>query len=149
MAYQDDDNFVKLVYSAGFGGRRGAPGAGVQAGNMQLVVEENGYQKNATTLSMTGVIKDDNTLFVKFEKKANQYTASVSADGKKYTTVGSAKVLLTNIKAGLIVCEGAADPRARGFQGMPGRPGQQAAEPDKTPFEVMYDYFRITNSGLK
>ena len=149
LAYQDDDNFVKLVYSAGFGGRRGAPGAGVQAGNMQLVVEENGYQKNATTLSMTGVIKDDNTLFVKFEKKANQYTASVSADGKKYTTVGSAKVVLTNIKAGLIVCEGAADPRARGFQGMPGRPGQQVAEPDKTPFEVMYDYFRITNSGLK
>lgn len=147
LAYQDDDNFVKLIYSAGFGGRRGAPGAGVQAGNMQLVIEENGFQKSAATLSMGDIIKNDNTLFVKFEKKGDQYAASVSADGKKYTTVGSAKVLLTNIKAGLIVCEGVVDPRMRAFGG--GRPGQPAPEPDKTPFEVMYDYFRISNSGLK
>ena len=147
LAYQDDDNFVKLIYTAGFGGRRGAPGAGVQAGNMQLVVEENGYQKSAATLSMGDIIKNDNILFVKFEKKGNQYTASVSADGKKYTTVGSAKVLLTNIKAGLIACEGVVDPRMRAFGG--GRPGQPAPVPDNTPFEVMYDYFRISNSGLK
>jgi len=148
LAYQDDDNFVKLIYTAGSAGRRGAPGAGVQAGSMQLVIEENGYQKSAATLSMGDIIKTDNTLFVKFEKKGDLYTASVSADGKKYTTVGSAKVLLTNIKAGLIVCEGVVDPRMRAFGGG-GRPGQPAPEPDKTPFEVMYEYFRISNSGLK
>jgi hypothetical protein len=147
LAYQDDDNFVKLVYSAGMGGRRGAPGAGAQAGTMQLIVEENGYQKSTASLSMGDIIKADNTLFVKFEKKGDQYTASVSPDGKKYTTIGSVKVLLTNIKAGLIVCEGVVDPRMRAFGG--GRPGQAAPEPDKTPFEVMFDYFRINNSGLK
>jgi len=32
---------------------------------------------------------------------------------------------------------------------MPGRQVAPAPEQDKSPFEVMFDYFRISNSGLK
>jgi len=151
LAYQDDDNYVKVVYSAGAGGRRGmGPAAtGTQAGAVQLVIEENGTLKNVATLSMAGVIKDNNTLFVKFEKKGNLYTAYCSTDGEKFSTIGSVKVLLMNTKAGLIACDGVADTRFRGPQGMPERQGAQMSAQDKSPFEVSYDYFRISNSGRK
>jgi hypothetical protein len=32
---------------------------------------------------------------------------------------------------------------------MPGMPGAQTPQPEQGDFEVSYDYFRITNSGLK
>jgi len=95
LAYEDDDNFVKLIYSAGGGGGRRGPGGfgggapSVQAGSMQLVIEEAGSQKNAATLNMSDIIKENNTIFVKFEKKGDTYTAYCSADGKKYKTIGS------------------------------------------------------------
>jgi len=154
LAYQDDDNYVKVVYSAGTGGRRGmggfGPGStGTQAGSVQLVIEENGTLKNVATLSMAEVIKENNTLFVKFEKKGNLYTAYCSTDGEKFTTIGSVQILLMNTKAGMIVCDGVADTRFRGPQGMPERPGAQTTEQDKSPFEVSFDYFRISNSGRK
>ena len=154
LAYQDDDNFVKLVYSSGGRGRRGMGGFGFgapgsQPGSMQLVIEENGYQKNVATLSMADIIKENNTLFVKFEKKGILYTGYISADGKRFTALGTAKILLSDIKAGIIVCDGVSDTGFRGPQAMPGRQGTQLPEPDTSDFKVSYDYFRIANSGLK
>ena len=126
------------------------PGStGTQAGSVQLVIEENGTLKNVATLSMAEVIKENNTLFVKFEKKGNLYTAYCSTDGEKFTTIGSVQILLMNTKAVMIVCDGVADTRFRGPQGMPERPGAQTTEQDKSPFEVSFDYFRISNSGRK
>jgi len=151
LAYQNDDNFVKVIYNAGGGVRRGAGGiGGGTAGSMQLVIEENGNPKTVATLSLTDIIKENNVLVVRFEKEGDLYTAYCSADGKKFTTIGSARILLSEIKVGMIVCEGVADASLRGgAQGMLGRQVTQIPEQDIRPFEVMFDYFRITNSGLK
>jgi beta-glucosidase len=148
IAYQDDDNYIKLVYSVG-GGRRGFEGFGGQggSGSMLLVTEEDGYQNNAAMLSLADIIKDNNTLFLKFEKKGPLYTAYVSSDGRNYQTVGSAEIMLQNVKAGIMVCEGAPDPRFARFMNMPGMT-QQQREPE-APFELSCDYFHIKNKGLK
>jgi beta-glucosidase len=152
LAYQDDDNFVKLVYRAG-GGRRatggaggpgGAGGTGVQPGSVELVIEKNGNQSSAATLSMADIIKDDNTLILKLEKKGSLYTASCSSDGKNFKTVGTADIMLKDVKAGMITCNGVA---ATGTGNFPGAQ-QQTAQPE-TPFEVAYDYFHIISKGLK
>lgn len=145
LAYQDDDNYVKLVYGAGGGGRMGFGSMG-GPGSVMLATEEDGYYKIIATLSMSGFIGDDNTLFLKLDKKGSLYTASVSADGKTFRQVGSASLMLKDISAGMMVCEGAMDPRFARFGNMPGM--QQPAQPD-SPFEVSFDYFRIRNRGLK
>jgi len=147
LAYQDDDNYVKLVYSAG--GGRGFAGFGpdAQSGSVLLVTEETGYQKNVATLSMANIIKENNTLILKLDKKGSNYTASYSADGKNFKVIGSADIMLKDVKAGILVCDGVPDPRLARFLDMPGMP-QQPKEPD-TPFEVAFDYFHITNKGLK
>jgi beta-glucosidase len=148
VAFQDDDNFVKLVYRAS-AGRRGGFGGGpatpvVQPGSLELIVESNGYPKSVTTLSLADIIKDDNTLVLKLEKKGSLYTAACSSDGKTFKEAGTADILLKDVKAGMIVCNGV-PPTGRG-----NNPGmqQQPTQPE-TPFEVAYDYFHIINKGLK
>jgi len=151
LAYQDDDNFVKLVYRAG-GGRRGmggfGPGAafgtGTQPGSVELLIENNGYQKSVAILSMADIIKDDNTLILKLEKKGNIYTATVSSDGKNFKPAGTADILLKDVKVGMIVCDGVPPSGRSIYPGMQ----QQTSQPE-TPFEVAYDYFHIINKGLK
>ncbi|MTK54474.1 glycoside hydrolase family 3 C-terminal domain-containing protein [Paludibacter sp.] len=145
VAYQDDNNFVKLVYRAGGGGRRGMTraGAGEQPGSVELSVESNGSQKSAVTLSMDGIIQNDNTLILKLVKKGAVYTASCSADGVNFKPVGSADMVLKDIQSGVMVCDGVTSGRMGGFPRM-----QQAPQPT-TPFEVAFDYFRIINNGLK
>ncbi|HNW49801.1 MAG TPA: glycoside hydrolase family 3 C-terminal domain-containing protein [Prolixibacteraceae bacterium] len=146
LAYQNDDNFVRLAYRASFSRRGfGTPGAqGEQPGAVELLVENSGDQKSTVTLSMEGIIQSNNTLVLKLVKKGNMYTAFCSADGKKFEKVGTADVVLKNINAGLIVCDGALPARFSGFR----RFMPPTNEP-KTPFEVAFDYFRITNQGLK
>lgn len=148
LAYQDDDNFIKLVYRAGggrgMGGFGGFGGQGVQPGSVELVVEKYGYQTSAAVLSMADIIKDDNTLILKLDKKGSLYTASCSSDGKIFKPIGSADIMLKDVKAGLITCNGVLPARMGNFPGMQ----QQASQPE-TPFEVAYDYFRIINKGLK
>jgi regulation of enolase protein 1 (concanavalin A-like superfamily) len=144
IAYQDDDNYVKLSYGAGAGGRRGGrPGS--QGGSLSLITEENGSQKNAANVSIADIIKDNNTLYFKLERKGDVYTAYYSLDGKKYELVGTANLTLKDTKAGVLVCEGVADPRmARFMQNQPQQPNAT-----QKPFEVSVDYFHIKNSGLK
>ncbi len=153
LAYQDDDNFVKLVYRAG-GGRRGMGGfggfggpgsAGIQPGSVELVIEKDGYQRSAATLSMADIIKDNNTLVLKLDKKGAIFTASCSSDGKNFKSVGTADIMLKDVKAGIIACDGVTPARMGNF---PGMQQQQPAQPE-TPFEVSYDYFHIKNTGLK
>jgi beta-glucosidase len=149
LAYQDDDNFVKLVYRAG-GGRRGMGGfgrfgaPGDQPGAVELVVEQDGYETSTAVLSMADIIKDDNTLILKLDKKGTLYTASCSADGKNFSTIGTADIMLKDVKAGMIACDGVLPARMRNFPGMQQQTGQPEA-----PFEVAYDYFHIVNIGLK
>ena len=146
LAYQDDDNFVKLVYRAS-GGRRGFGGpatTGVAPGSVDLIVESDGYQRSAATLSMADIIKDDNTLVLRLEKKGSIYSASCSSDGKNFKTVGTADIILKNAKVGMIACDGVSTSGGGNFPGMQ----QQSSQP-QTPFEVAYDYFHITSKGLK
>jgi beta-glucosidase-like glycosyl hydrolase len=154
IAYQDDDNFVRLAYRAG-GGRGFRPAAGAtpteQPGSVELTMERNGEQKSPVTLSMEGIVGSDNTLYLRLEKKGDTYTASCSSDGVHFTPVGTQKALLNDIRAGLLVCDGAAPGRMGGMGGFgPGR-NQAAAQPAQPtlPFEVAFDYFHITNTGSK
>ena len=102
VAYQDDDNFVKFVYGAAFAMRRNADAAAPAAGQLQLVVEENGAQKTALRVSMDGIIGADNVIYLRLERKGDSYTAYYSVDGKKYTEAGAAQVVLKDVQAGLI-----------------------------------------------
>jgi hypothetical protein len=108
-----------------------------------MVIEKDGYQKSGATLSMADIIKDDNTLVLKLEKKGSLYSVSCSSDGKYFTTIGTADIILNDVKAGIIVCDGIAPARG-GFPGM-----EQPTNQPQTPFEVAFDYFHIVNKGLK
>jgi beta-glucosidase-like glycosyl hydrolase len=145
LAYQDDDNFIKLVYKASNArfGMFGPGGTGVQSGTVDMVIEKDGYQKSGATLSMADIIKDDNTLVLKLEKKGSLYSASCSSDDKNFTTIGTADIILKDVKAGMIVCDGVAPARG-GFPGM-----EQPTNQPQPPFEVAFDYFHIVNKGLK
>ncbi len=151
LAYQDDDNFVKLVYRAGgrrggFGGFGTPGGVGQQTGSVELIVEKDGYQSSAAILSMQDIIRDDNTLVLRLDKKGTGYTASCSSDGKNFKAVGMADMMLKDVKAGVIACDGVIPARPGGgnFPGM-----QQQTTQQETPFEVAYDYFHIVSKGLK
>ena len=91
LAYEDDDNFVKLVYKASPARRgMGVPvtATTVLPGIVELIIESNGSQKSAATLNLADIIKDNNTLILKLEKKGDLYTASCSSDGKSFKQIG-------------------------------------------------------------
>jgi regulation of enolase protein 1 (concanavalin A-like superfamily) len=140
IVYQDDDNYVKFVYGAS-GFRRGQGG---QSGSIFLITEENGNEKNEVTTSMSDIIKEDNILYFRLEKKGEHYNASYSTDGQTFESVGRANILLKDIKTGIIACEGVPDPRMAWF--MRRRGGSQQTEP-QSPFEISVDYFHIKNRG--
>ncbi len=139
VAYQDDDNYIKLAYTASMG-RRGPDTE--SAGAIELSIEENGNRKAVATVRLEKALAD-NSLVFKLVKKGDTYTASYSEDGKKFVEVGVVKAVLNDVKAGVMVCEGAAPAMMRRFAAA--APAQQ----DTTPFEVAFDYFRLTPTGLK
>ncbi|MDR0954925.1 MAG: glycoside hydrolase family 3 C-terminal domain-containing protein [Rikenellaceae bacterium] len=144
VAYQDDDNFVRLAYRAS-AGRRGAPTAQPteQPGSVELLVESNGTAKPAITLSMADIITDNNTLYLRLVKKGDLYTAFYSVDGKKFEAVGSSSIMLKDIQAGVLVTDGVVPAMMAAFtRNMPQTPAQ-------APFKVAFDYVKITNSGLR
>ena len=140
IAYSDDDNFVKLVYAApafGRGAPQAAPGA-APAGSIQLVAEEGGYNKSTVSVSLSGLPVKDNTVWLRLVKAGSQYTAYYSLDGRKFTKAGEASVLLKDVKAGLVACEGVR--AAMGGRGMPQAP---VAAPTPAPIKVAFDWFHI------
>jgi len=149
LAYQDDDNYVKLVYTAG-GGRRGMGGFGFggrSRGNLQLVVEKNGYQSSAATFNPSELMGDDNTIILRLDKKGCIYNASCSANGRNFESIGTADASLSNINAGVIVCNGVMPEMFRNLPAFPGM--EQQTRQEEAEFEVSYDYFHIKNAGLK
>ncbi|GAT63443.1 glycoside hydrolase family 3 C-terminal domain-containing protein [Paludibacter jiangxiensis] len=144
VAYQDDNNFVKLMLRAVTKTSRQGRGPGVQAGTVDLVVEENGIAKSAASFNLRKEITGSNSLILKLEKNGGAYTAYYSLDGTKFEKLGTAKSFLKNIKVGLIACDGVI------IQSMK---NTFWFDPDTTkpatPFDVSFDYFHITNSGRK
>lgn len=141
VAYEDDDNFVKVVYAApsfGRGAPQAAPGA-APAGSIQIVAEDNGNSKANVNVSLAGANVKDNTVWIRLVKSGDKYTAFYSADGKSFKEAGSVNVTLKDIQAGVIACEGVR--AAMGGRGGFGAP--QAAAPAPAPIQASFDYFKV------
>jgi hypothetical protein len=145
LAYQDDQNFVKLMFRAVIKTTRmGRSGEQVQAGTIDLMMEENGIAKSMATFNLREEIIGKNALILKLEKTGSIYTASYSLDGDKYVLLGTANILLRDIRAGLIACDGIITQYMKSTFWF----NSDTTKPN-TPFEVAFDYFRIENYGLK
>jgi beta-glucosidase-like glycosyl hydrolase len=140
LVYQDDNNFVKLMFravtkTARMGRRAGTP----QPGTIDLVIEENGIAKSVGSFNLRSEITGNNQLILKLEKKGSIYTAYYSTDGVQYEKLGTATAMLKDIKAGLIACDGVIIQSMKNtfwFDPDTSKPG--------TPFDVTFDYFRYT-----
>jgi beta-glucosidase-like glycosyl hydrolase len=146
LVYENDDNFVKLMLRAVTKTTRSgmSSGTGVQPGTIDLIIEENGIAKSMATFNLKKAVTDSNALILKLEKYGGVYTAYYSLDGNKFEKLGTANILLKDIRAGLIVCDGVIIQSMKStfwFDPDTTKPG--------TPFDVAFDYFHITNSGLK
>jgi beta-glucosidase len=140
IALQDDDNFVKLVYRSNPRPARGGAG-----GVLDMIVEKNGNYFSLAGQRSPDVITDNNlSLILKLERKGGTITGSYSRDGKTFNKIGTAEIILRDTRAGMIVCNGS--DIGRSAMRMPGAPTTEQPQSD---FEVAFDYFRITNSGLK
>jgi beta-glucosidase len=141
VVYQDDDNFIKLTLRAVIKTTRQR---GAQPGTIDFLVEENGIAKSVASFNLTSDITGDNALLLKLEKKGSKYTASYSAGGAAFKTLGTDEALLKDIKAGLIACDGVITQSMTSTYYF----DSSTNKPD-TPFNVSFDYFHIMNSGVK
>jgi beta-glucosidase len=146
LVYENDDNFVKLMLRAVTKTTRPGRSSGpeIQPGTVDLIIEENGIAKSIASFNLKEEITGNNALILKLEKNGAIYTAFYSLDGKKFEKMGTANILLKDIRAGLIVCDGVI------IQGMKSIYffNPDTTKPD-SPFEVSFDYFHIVNKGLK
>ena len=141
IVYQDDNNFLKLMFRAVIKTRRQT---GVQPGTIDLLLEENGIAKSMKWVDIKDEVTGNKDLYLKLEKKGSIYQAYYSWDGTKYEMLATADIMLKDIKAGLIACDGVVTQSMTStfyFDKSTNKPN--------TPFNVSFDYFRISNSGLK
>jgi hypothetical protein len=141
LAYENDENFVKLMFRAVIKTTRQN---GVQPGTIDFLLEENGIAKSAGSFNLRNEVIGDNSLILKLEKKGCIYTAYYSLDGVKFEKLGTGDALLKDIKVGLIACDGVITQSMTStyyFDSSTTKPA--------TPFDVSFDYFHITNSGIK
>jgi len=140
VAYQDDDNYVKLVYN---NARKGFMGSDEY---FELVIESQGFQYSAANIKAAGLLDDNYTIVFKLEKRGSIYTAYYSIDGKDFKALGSTEAVLSNVKAGLIACDGVevsiGDDTISQMMA-------QMEKREESKFEVKYDYFHIVNTGMK
>jgi beta-glucosidase-like glycosyl hydrolase len=143
LAYENDDNFVKLALRAAIKTTRStklAAGEDAQPGTVDLIIEENGIAKSMASFNLRKAVTGDNALELRLEKTGANYTAYYSLDGTKFEKLGTASISLKDIKAGLIVCDGVI------IQGMKSTFyfSSDTTKPS-TPFDVAFDYFHIIN----
>lgn len=143
LVYQDDENFLKLMFRAVVKTSRGGGGNNqVQPGTIDLMMEENGIAKSVESFNLKDEITGNKTLILKLEKKGSIYTASYSLDGQKYETLGTANILLKDIRAGLIACDGVVTQYMKSTFWF----NSDTTKPN-SPFDVSFDYFHIENRG--
>lgn len=141
LAYQNDDNFVKLMLRAVIKtSRSGRNGTEEQPGTIDLIIEENGIAKSMASFNLRQAITVNNTLKLKLEKKGSIYTAYYALDGN-FIKLGTAELQLRDIKVGLMACDGVI------LQGMKSTFyfNSDTTKPN-TPFEVSFDFFHIQNN---
>ena len=136
IALQDEDNYVKLIYTAA--GGRGFFGA--DNANIELAVERGGSQFTSARSSGDALALESDmpSIVLRLRKKGSHYTAYYSADGQNFEMLGSTENAMRDIKAGLIACNGT--PVSDRFYAAFMR-GRQNAEPES--LKVRFDYFRI------
>lgn len=139
LAYQDEDNFVKLMLRAVTKTTRQQRGV-AQPGTIDLVVEENGIAKSMASFNLPEAITGDKSLQLKLEKKGNTYTGYYAINGGAFVKLGVANGLLKDIKAGLIACDGVIIQSMKNTFWF----DSDTTKPN-TPFDVTFDYFHITN----
>ena len=142
VAYQDDSHFVKFVYTGAAMRRGQQQGAAPAAGSLQLYVEENGASKSTLSVNLAETGIKDNTVYLKLEKDGSTYTAFYSVNGKNWIMAGQAEVMLKDIEAGVMACNGVQNMR----MGMrPGGAAPAAAPQQTAPLKAWFDWFRIKN----
>ncbi|WP_044117983.1 glycoside hydrolase family 3 C-terminal domain-containing protein [Alkaliflexus imshenetskii] len=141
IAYQDDDNFVKLMFRAVIKTSRQR---GVQPGTIDLLFEENGIAKSIASFNLPEEIIGDNSLVLRLSKEGSTYAAYYSVDGKNFGKLGESDILLKDIKVGLMACDGIITQSMTSTFWF----DSDTTKPD-TPFDVSFDYFRIQNRGIK
>lgn len=139
IAYQDDDNFIKLVY------KRSSKGFMDNDEYIELLVEREGAQYSAASVKARDLVQDDLTIVFKIEKKGSIYTAYYATGGKGFELLGSTDVVLSDIKAGLLACNG--EPTSGGMMNAVAEMMGVGDESEVDPLKVRFDYFNITNSG--
>jgi beta-glucosidase len=146
MVYQDDMNFVKLMFRAVIKtvrfGRQG--GQQQRPGTIDLIMEENDITKSVASFNLPAPITGEDELLLRLEKRGSLYTGYYALDGENFEMLGTADMLLKDIRVGLIVCDGVITQNMKSTFWF---------DPDTTkpatPLDVSFDYFRIENSGLK
>jgi hypothetical protein len=137
VACQDEDNYVKLIYSFAGGGMFG----GTQE-YIELAIERGGSQFTSARIPASTLALEEEfpSIVLRLQKRGSTYTAHYSVDGQHFELLGSTEADMRDIRAGLIACSGqvAVDPFFAAFLR-----GQQRVEPE--PLKVRYDYFRIQN----
>lgn len=141
LVYQNDANFVKLMFRAAI---KTTNNRQVQPGTIDLMMEENDIAKSVATFNLKEEIIGNKTLILKLVKKGSIYDAFYSLDGVKFETLGTANILLKDIKAGLIACDGIVTQYMKSTFWF-----DSSTNKLDTPFDVSFDYFHINNSGQK
>jgi len=138
IVYQNDENFIKLVHRAVIKTTRVRE---PQPGTIDLVMEENDISKSLASFKLKKPVTEDNELILKLTKKGSIYTAYYSVDnGENFETLGTAELLLKDIKAGLMVADGTIANYMKSTFWF----DSDTTKPD-SPFDVSFDYFRIEN----
>ncbi|MBN1951543.1 MAG: glycoside hydrolase family 3 C-terminal domain-containing protein [Bacteroidales bacterium] len=141
VVYEDDDNFVKLMFRAAIKTTRVQD---IQPGTIDLIIEQNGITKSLASFNLQSEVSGGSSLELKLEKNGSLYKASYALEGESFKTLGFADILLKDIKAGLMTCDGTITQNMKStFWFDP-----DTSKPD-TPFEVAFDYFHIQSKGLK
>lgn len=149
VVYQDDDNFLKLVYTAqsGMGGRgaqnaQGAVGA-ARNGVIQLGAELDGTFKVFANIRLERDPGQDGIL-LRIEKEGSRYSAMYSYDAFEFIEAGGVDMMLKDIQVGMIACDGVQMSMGRGgFGGGMRQGGVQQAAPSTVPMQATFDYFLI------
>ncbi len=150
VVYQDDDNFLKLVYTAqsGMGGRgaqsaQGAAGA-ARNGVIQFGAELDGTFKVFANIRLERDPGQDGIL-LRIEKEGSRYSAMYSYDAFEFIEAGGVDMMLKDIQVGMIACDGVqmTGGRMGGFGGGMRQGGAQQAAPSTVPMQATFDYFLI------
>ena len=118
LAYQDDDNYVKLgwEYSTFFG----------TATRFVVITEKDGVATTSSNIVATNIVGSDKTVWFRMVKSGNGYTTYYSTDGLNFTLIGTTNTGPANVRVG---------PYAFNRSG------------NTSDLEVAFDYFRITNTS--